>query len=579
MSPRRQALGHRVGAIAGRGRFRTVEPVFERGPEAALVRGSVQASPGDLVLADFAPGGARAMRVLGRADRPADVVSALITDRGLRRGFSRAVENEAHDAADRAAREVPSRVDLTSLPTFTVDPATARDFDDAVSAERAGDGVVLRVHIADVAAHVKPGGRLERVAADRATSVYVPGTVEPMLPPELSDGVCSLAPGVERLAVTTMIQLDARGDVGSVSFSRTLIRSDARLDYDQLDRMFAGRETAPVEVAEPLRLARVVAASLAARRGGSALEIESAEPEFEFDGAGDVTGARSVPQTEAHRLIEQLMVRTNELVAAHIERRKVPSLYRIHENPDPARVERLLEQLAALDVPTPPLAASLSRTQAAAVVAEASRLVAREAERRGHGREAWTALVLRSLQQAFYSPRNLGHAGLGSPAYCHFTSPIRRYPDLVAHRALLSTVGAGERAPEGGVVAEAGWHSSEREREAMSIQRAADRACAAFLLKRELFEDGPGQVFQGEVSGVIGPGAFVRFAGERADVYEGFLPARRLHGDRFDLNETETALVGRRTATTLRLGDPVEVTVDGVEAPRGRVDLSRAISG
>ncbi len=574
MSPRRQGLGHRVGAIAGRGRFRTVEPVFERGPEAAIGRGSVKAAPGDLVLADFTPNGARALRVLGRADRAADVVAALIIDRGLRRGFSRAVENEAHDAAAAAGRDTGSRVDLTALPTFTVDPATARDFDDAVSAERSEDGVILRVHIADVAAHVRPGGRLERVAAERATSVYVPGAVEPMLPPELSDDVCSLAPGVERLAVTTEIDLDARGEVRSVSFARSRIRSDARLDYDQLDRIFAGREEAPAAVAEPLGLARSVAALLGDQRMDAALDVESAEPEFSFDSGGNVTAARGVPQTEAHRLIEHIMVRTNELVAAHTERRKVPTLYRVHENPDPARVERLVEQLAALGVPTPPLPDSLSRTQAAGVVAEASRLVSQEARRRGHGREPWTSLVLRSLQQAFYSPRNLGHAGLGSPAYCHFTSPIRRYPDLVAHRALLSTIGAGEREPEAAAVAEAGWHSSEREREAMAIERAADRACAAFLLRRELFEGGWEQSFAGEVSGVIGAGAFVRFAGDAADVYEGFLPARRMRGDHFDLNETETALVGRRSGTTLRLGDPVEVTVDAVDAPRGRTDLS-----
>jgi ribonuclease R len=564
--------------IGGRGRFRTVEPVFERGPEVAIGRGSIKASPGDLVLADFTPAGAKAIRVLGRADRAADVVAALITDRGLRRGFSQAVTNEARDAAQKARRDPGARIDLTALPTFTVDPASARDFDDAVSAERKGDGVLLRVHIADVAAHVRPGGRLERVATERATSVYVPGTVEPMLPRELSDDACSLAPGVERLAVTTEIHLDGRGEVGSVSFARTLIRSDARLDYDQLDRVFSGRERAPAEVATPLALAREVAASLAERRTSSALEIDSAEPEFSFDAAGHVTAARSVSQTEAHRLIEQLMVRTNELVAAHTERRKVPTLYRVHENPDPARVERLVEQLDALGVPTPPLPDSLSRTQAAALVAEASRLVSREAERRGHGRGPWTTLVLRSLQQAFYTPRNLGHAGLGSSAYCHFTSPIRRFPDLVAHRALLASVGAGEREPDAGKLPEAGVHSSEREREAMKIERSADRACAAFLLERELFEGGWGTVFEGEVSGVVGAGAFVRFAGEHADVYEGFLPARTMRGDRFDLNETETGLVGRRTGTTLSLGDPLTVIVDSVETARGRVDLSRAPS-
>jgi ribonuclease R len=215
----------------------------------------------------------------------------------------------------------------------------------------------------------------------------------------------------------------------------------------------------------------------------------------------------------------------------------------------------------------------LTHQQAGELVAEVSRLVAAEARRRGHGRAAYTSLVLRSLKPAVYSDRNLGHAGLGSTAYAHFTSPIRRYPDLIAHRALLSIVGGGEAEPDRAAVREAGPWCSERERESMIIERDADRICGAFLLERELFESGWKSEFDGEVSGVIRAGAFVRFAGERANVYEGFVPARRLRGERFDLNETETAIVGRRSGRTLRLGDPVKVRVDSVEAPRGRVDL------
>ncbi len=186
------------------------------------------------------------------------------------------------------------------------------------------------------------------------------------------------------------------------------------------------------------------------RRGGAALDVSTAEPEFEFDAKGNVVRAVAVYQTEAHGLIEQLMILTNERVAEVCERRKVPTLYRVHETPDPARIETMVEKLAALGIATPPLPETISPSQAAEIAGEASRLVSAEAERRGHGRAAYTSLVLRSLKPAVYSDRNIGHAGLASPAYSHFTSPIRRYPDLIAHRALLSTLGAGEVEPERG---------------------------------------------------------------------------------------------------------------------------------
>ena len=574
MSPRgRGALGPRVATVERRGRFRVAEPLFERGPQVALAKGRIRLDPGEIALVDFAPGGARALHKLGRADRASDVVGAMLWDRGERRGFPRRLEEEALDAAVDATEVGPARRDLRDLATFTVDPASARDFDDAVSAEESGDGARLWIHIADVAAHVRPGSALDAEAFRRGTSTYVPGAVEPMLPQALSAKACSLAPGVERLAVTAEIVLDGSGHAASASFYRTRVRSDARLTYDELDEIFAGRAEPPTQVAASLALARKAAAALAARRPVGMLEIESFEPEFEFNAAGEVTGARSVPQTEAHKLIEHLMILTNERVAEVCERRGVATLYRVHEQPDPARIERLVEQLAALDVPTPPLPDRLSPSEAGELAGEISRMVAREAERRGHGRDAYTSLVLRSLKQAYYGERNLGHAGLGSPAYAHFTSPIRRYPDLVAHRALLSVIGQGEGQPDPERVREAGIRSSEREREATVLERDADRVCACFLLGRELFESGWKRDFEGEVSGVIGAGAFVRFGGELGDVYEGLMPVRLMRGERFDLNETETALVGGRTGREVRLGDPVTVRVDSVEAPRGRVDL------
>jgi ribonuclease R len=577
VSPRRRpALGRRVASIERRGRFSVAEPLFERGPQVTLDRGGAQVRPGEIALVDFAPGGARALRGLGSAERARDVVGAMLWDRGFRRGFEPALEAQAREAAAAARRDAGRRRDLTALATFTVDPATARDFDDAVSAEEQGGGVRLWIHIADVSAHVQAGSSLDAEALRRGTSTYVPGEVEPMLPGVLSDEACSLAPGAERLAVTAEIALGEDGLARTASFYRSRIRSDARLDYEQLDSFFAGRGSPPAAVAAPLALARRAATALAGRRPVGSLEIESFEPEFEFDSEGAVTRAHSVPQTEAHKLIEHLMILTNERVAELLERRRVPTLYRVHEQPEPQRIARLVEQLASLDVPTPPLPERLSGTEAGELAGEISRLVAREAERRGHGRDAYTSLVLRSLKQAYYSDRNLGHAGLGSPAYAHFTSPIRRYPDLVAHRALLSAIGAGEPEPERDLVRDAGWRSSESEREAAAVERAADRTCAAFLLGRELFESGWGRRFEGEVSGVIGAGAFVRFGGALGDVYEGLLPARLIRGEYFDLNETETALVGRRSGRAVRLGDPITVRVETIDAPRGRVDLAPA---
>jgi ribonuclease R len=567
-----------VAVIGRRGRFPVAEPLFERAPQVGLA-GGVRVRGGEMVLVERHARGARVLEVLGAPDRARDVVGALIVERGLERGFDEQLEEDAAAAAVAAVEAAGERRDLRDLPTFTVDPATARDFDDAVSAAPEGDGVRLWIHIADVAAHVRPGSGLDREALRRGNSTYVPGSVEPMLPLALSAVACSLAAGIERLAVTTEIVLSADGEPRSTSFYRSRIRSDHRLDYDELDLIFAGKRQPPAEIAEPLGLARQAAATLRKRRAHSGLEVVSSEPEFEFDADGHVIAAEAVEQTEAHSLIEQLMILTNERVAELCERRGAATLYRVHEQPDPQRVEALFDQLASLEIPTPPLPERLSASEAAELVVEASRVVAREAERRGHGRAAYTSLVLRSLKQAFYSHRNIGHAGLGSPAYSHFTSPIRRYPDLIAHRALLSLIGEGEDEPDRGEVREAGWWCSERERESMGIERDADKVCASFLLERELFEGGYARDFAGEVSGVIGAGAFVRFAGALSDIYEGFLPARRIPGERFDLNEPGTALVGRRSGTELRLGDPISVRVDSVEAPRGRVDLVQAPEG
>jgi ribonuclease R len=391
-----------------------------------------------------------------------------------------------------------------------------------------------------------------------------------MLPQALSNEACSLKPEVERLAVTVEMEIEG-ADVRSVAFHRSVILSDARLNYEQIDDVFAGRAEAEEPWAGPLAIARRVAEALneARRARGSALEVESTEPSFEFDDHGDIVAVHHDEQTESHRLIEHLMILANEQVASFLAERKVPTLYRVHERPDPRAVEALVKKLAALDVPAPPVPKNMTPQQAADLVGETSRMVAAYVRKTGRGRHVFPSLVLRALQKAYYTPKNLGHAGLASTCYCHFTSPIRRYPDMVVHRGLLAALGLGEDAPRGSEMEEAGAANSAAERAAMKVERQAQDVCFAFLLERRLHGDHD-QEFEGEITGVIGAGAFIRFGDEG---FEGFLPRRRLRGDRFSLNETETALIGEHSGRVMRLGDPVTVQVDRVDAPRGRVDL------
>jgi ribonuclease R len=593
-----------VAVLSKRGRFLVAEPLFPDGRHADAGRprgrgsaqmvlatnegrraGGVQARAGDLALVrrSARSSGARVVRVLGRPDSAAAVIEALMLDRGLRRGFDPAVEREADEAARPSDREDEhGRRDLRDLATLTIDPHSARDFDDAISAERVdGETVRVWVHIADVSAHVREGSAVDREARRRSTSVYVPGAVEPMLPERLSNDACSLRPGLERPVVTVELELRG-GEVRSAAFYRSVIRSDVRLDYEQVDRIFAGQDMAGEPWGAPLAAARQAAAALQdARERSGALVVDSEEPEFTFDRGGNVSEIRARSQTESHRLIEHLMIAANEAVARHLQRRGVPCLYRVHERPQAERVERLADQLASLGVPTPALPDSISSTQAAELVAEMSRRVEQHVRRTGHGRYALGSLVLRSLRQAYYSPKNAGHAGLRSATYCHFTSPIRRYPDVVCHRALLSTLGGPERAPRAGELSELGVWTSEREREAMTIERDADDVASCFALERDLFEHGWERVFTGEIRGLIGAGSFIAFGDgteTREPVYEGMLPVRQMRlkdGERdwWELNEQGTILFGTHSGAAIRLGDEIDVRVARVDTIRGRVDL------
>jgi len=544
-----------VVEIGSRGKLVVGEPYFGPGTPIVLDRKSLRgAERGDLAVVASGRGRAKVERVIGPAERIESVLEGVLVERGARTQFER-FDVPADDSA--------GRIDLRDLPTFTIDPDTAKDFDDAISVRREAGEVRAWVHIADVSHFVASGSALDRGAAQHAFSTYVPGLVAPMLPPELSDDLCSLRPNVERLCVTVEFPPGAEPLV-----YRSVIRSNARLSYGQ-----AQRREVPPEVADDLELAAAYSAGLRRRRfARGALRVVRPELEFAFDGEGGVAAASWQGEPEAHALVEELMIVANEAVADLLSSRRREALYRVHERPDPQAVQLLLAKLADLDVPTPPAPDVLTPATAARLAAETSERVADYVERSGRGREAFPALVLRSLKQARYDPRNLGHSGLASRAYCHFTSPIRRYPDLVVHRALLHELGVADEPPHD--LGELAEHTSAREREAAETEYLADEICLAWLLERELFERGWDERWAGEIVGVIPSGLFVRFG----QVFEGYLPARRLPGDYFELNAVGTSLTGRRGGRTYRLGDAIEVLVEEVRRWEGKVELSLSVA-
>ncbi len=424
------------------------------------------------------------------------------------------------------------------------------------------------MHIADVSHFVPAGTPLDRGASERGFSVYVPGRVAPMLPPELSDDLCSLRPRQDRLCVTVEVPFGADLELGEPTFYRSVIRSRERLTYGQAERILKGEEKADAEVTEGLRLAEKLALELRRRRfARGALRITTREVAFAFDEKGGVDRAWLESEPHAHMLVEELMILANEAVGALLAGRRRDALFRVHERPDPQAVAHLLAKLADLDVPTPP-APKLERLApglAAKLAAETSEAVSDYVERSGRGREAFPSLVLRSLKQARYDTRNLGHSGLASKAYCHFTSPIRRYPDLVVHRALLQGLGVGDDpVPEN--LADLAEHCSTEERRYADIEYRADDICLAWLLESVLLERGWEATFEGEVSGVIGSGLFVRFG----EVFEGYLPVRRLGGDYYEINSS-----ARRSSAGARSGRSVSAIRSRSPWPRSTVPTAK----
>jgi ribonuclease R len=556
-----------VCEVLRRGRLLVAEPFFEQAAPLTLGRkGAVAASEGELVAVRPLGGGrAQLLEVLGRPADLAAVLHGLAVERGAARPWPDAVEQELAGLPSDPLEPEAERVDLRDRLVFTIDPETARDFDDAIGVEREPGGLRVFVHIADVARFVTPGAALDAEATRRGTSAYLPGRVEPMLPGRLSNGLCSLQPGLDRYAVTIEIAPD-----GELRAYRSLIRSRHRLTYDQVERILAGDEHAPAPLEQALRLADGHARALReARFARGAARIETGEPVFSF-AEGRVTDARIEAESPSHALVEEFMLLANTRVAELLAAARAPTLYRVHAAPQGASIERLAERLAALDVPTPPMPPLEAPSAAAAYAARLADAVSRYCAASGRGTVAFPGMVLRALERARYDARNLGHSGLATSAYCHFTSPIRRYPDLVCHRALLGHLGLAEMPATDPVeLGELAVHCSQTEREADLLERRGDDICLAWLLEHVLHDRGWDASFAGEVVGLIEAGAFVRFG----DVFEGMLPVRVVGPEWFDLDRLEVALVGRSSGRRLRLGDAVDVRVSGIDRVRGRVDL------
>ena len=565
-----------VAELVPHGRGMALRPAFEAGPEVALLKARRKdARMGDLVTARLKGGGAEVVAIHGPSRLPGAAIRALVAHEDLGHGFGAKVRDEADQAARGAETMEPDRRDMRDQRVITIDPEGAKDHDDAIAVARDGEGIRLWVHIADVSSFVKAGGAVDHEAERRACSTYLPGTVDPMLPERLSNDVCSLRPGVDRKALTAEMLVMPDGTVTGEAFQRSLIKSDRRLTYPEVDALLEGRADLGDGVMEDdVRLAMDLARSLRARRmRRGALDVATTEPRFHFE-EGRIASIEVERQTDAHSLIEECMIAANEAVARFLINRKVPTIFRVHGDPEQMAIEELWTRLEVLGIPVPPLAEGMltadQRREAAGVAAHATRLYV---ERTGKGGRSLPYMVLRSLQRAVYRPDATSHSGLASAAYLHFTSPIRRYPDLVVHRALVYALGLGESAPDAVMLPEVSRESSERERKATDLERRADRMCLAYLLADEMRGDEQwDRPRDGEVTGIGQSGLFISFG----DAYDGFMPFRRMPDDHWVPEPDGVQATGNETGKRIRLGDSVQVRVHDIEPLRGRVTLEPA---
>ncbi len=503
----------------------------------------------------------RVVRVLGRYTDPGMEIEIALSKHALPHEFSATAKRQAARLpsevrpADRAGR-----LDLTALPLVTIDGETARDFDDAVYCERSGKGFRLVVAIADVSHYVRDGDALDRDARERGTSVYFPRRVIPMLPEALSNELCSLKPDVDRLCMACELTIDGRGNITHYRFVPAVMHSRARLTYTQVWSWLSGSgEARPPEARallprlENLHALYKTLAAARARRG--AIDFDTLELALEFDAQGKIERIVPVPRNDAHRIIEECMLAANVCAAAYLIASKHPALFRIHEGPTPEKLEALKEFLAGSGL-------SLSGGDAP-TSGDYAKLLAKI---RGRPDEnLLQTVLLRSLQQAVYGPDNVGHFGLGYDAYTHFTSPIRRYPDLLIHRAIKACVAGTRYQPGGATWTELGVHCSLTERRADEASRDVEN-----WLKCYFMQDRVGETFAGTVSGVTHFGLFVTLDGLNID---GLVHVTELGSDYFHLDPVRHALVGERTRASWRLADRISVKVARVDLEQTKIDF------
>jgi len=524
---------------------------------------SLGARPGDLVRAEVATprrrGETRAKIVqrLGHTEDPGAISLIAIHSHDIPVDFPQAALAESG-----AAKPCPlgARSDLRDVPLVTIDGPDARDFDDAVFAEPDPDhrgGWRLIVAIADVGHYVRPGSALDKSAYQRGNSVYFPDRVVPMLPEALSNGLCSLKPEEDRACLAVRITIDHEGNKLSHRFERALMRSAARLTYDQVEAARGGSSAdMPPHLVETViaPLYGAFDALLAARRRRGTLELDLPELKVEFASPGKIGRIVPAQRFDSHRLIEEFMIAANVAAAEQLEAKRESAMYRIHDRPNPEKVEALREFLEGLGYRLPK--GQVIRPQSFTGILE-------QARSGGH-MHLVSELVLRTQAQAQYSPENIGHFGLALHRYCHFTSPIRRYADLLVHRGLIRALRLGSdglRDDEAARFAEIGEHISNTERRAVAAERdAMDRYTVAFM------EDKVGTVFIGRITGVTRFGLFVRVEETGA---EGLIPLRSLTDDFYIHDEARHCLIGRRRGRRFTLGDTAAVTLIEAEAVTG----------